>query len=145
VNLSIKNITYHCLEAEFFYKEAFMKKAFLFGMAALLLASSLSIVSCGDVGSSNAFVGTWVSTNFMLNTLGNSATLKFTNSDWTLTVPSLGVNEKGNYKIIADNTAQLLQNNSIFAGASNLNGPLLLSIYAQGPLYGAGGQFTKQQ
>jgi len=34
-----------------------MKKAFLFAMAALLLASSLAMLSCSDEGNSNKFTG----------------------------------------------------------------------------------------
>jgi len=76
-----------------------MKKSILVVLAVFLLASSLAMVSCGDGGTgSNKFVGTWVTSSFNSNNTSlGPATLKFTSSEWALTVPGAGINEKGSY------------------------------------------------
>jgi hypothetical protein len=108
-------------------KEAFMKKAVLIGLVALLLASSLALVSCGgdSGGSSNAFVGTWVTSEFFINGAKYPATVKLTESDWTLTVQNAGINESGKYNPINNSQATLTQNGLYFGTAQIISSTTL--------------------
>lgn len=128
-------------------KDASMKKTILFGIAALLLASSLAMLSCGGDGGggSNAFVGTWSTSSLLVSGKQTPATLKFGASDWTLTVPSLGKTEKGNYSIdsVSAYTAYLYQNGSIVARADISSGSLFLNRQTLDFPYN-GGIFTRQ-
>jgi hypothetical protein len=125
-----------------------MKKAVLIGLVALLLASSLAFVSCGGGdGGSNAFVGTWVTSQLHISgTLSPPASLKFTGSEWALTVPSLSITEKGNYTVQSNwsDNAFLYKNGSAVGQATILNNSLSLTFVVPGPLKGSSGEFTKQ-
>jgi len=126
-----------------------MKKAFLFGMMALILASSFTLFSCaGDSGGSNrAFIGTWVTSRFYTGSGGSyvPATVIFTGSDWTLTVPSANINEKGKYKLLTDDIAQLTQDGLSFGSARVSSTAMDFTCTSPGNLHGASGTFTKQQ
>ena len=119
-----------------------MKKFFLFGMAFLLFASSLAMISCGSEGGggSNRFAGTWTSSS------PTPATLKFGSSDWTLTIPSLNVNAKGNYSFptSADHYINLFQNGSTVGQATISGSTMGLQILTPSS-FGSytGGQFSK--
>jgi len=123
-----------------------MKKAFLFAMAALLLAPSLAMLSC-DSGipqaSNRAFIGTWTASQFLTGIGGShvSATVVFTDSDWTLTAP--GINEKGKYKPITDSLATLTQSGLDFGSARVSSTAMNFTCTSPGDLYGANGTFTK--
>lgn len=120
-----------------------MKKSVLFAATLLLLAFSLTFVSCEEKGSeNNAFKGTWLTSQFIFENSFYPATLKFGASDWTLTVPSLNINEKGSYRLLTGNVAELSQNGSSIFSASISNSTL--SVVSTGSPYGYGGQFTKQ-
>jgi hypothetical protein len=122
-----------------------MKKSVLIGMAALLLASSLAFVSCGDDsgGDSNAFVGTWTGTAYYYNNpIQTPATVKFTGSSWTFTAPSGSINESGTYNLSSDTLALLYHNGTYIGGATISNG-ILLFTFASGSLTGYSGQFNK--
>jgi len=130
-------------------KEAFMKKAVVFGMMALLLASSLALFSCSsDSGGSNKFIGTWLSSEFSIpksNTIV-PATAKFTGSDWSLTTSGITVNGTYSFSPGMDYYVILYQNSSQFGHALISNGSMSFSlISASGPLEAAHGTFTKQQ
>jgi len=126
-----------------------MKKAVLFSMSVLLLASSLALVSCDSTpqASNRAFIGTWVTSQFRVGIGGSNvpATVVFTASDWTLTVPSAGINQSGKYKPITDSVAQLTQNGLDFGSAQVSSTAIRFTCTSPGPLYGSDGQFTKQQ
>jgi hypothetical protein len=126
-----------------------MKKAFLFVMAALLLASSLAFISCGDGGSggggNNVFIGTWTTSRYINNSTHTDApaTVKITSSDWTLTVPTVGINESGKYSFSYEsvniNLINLYQNGANVGQAAFSAGSMVFDCK------GAIGQFTKQQ
>jgi hypothetical protein len=120
-----------------------MKKTVLIGLVTFLLASSLAFVSCGDDGgSSNPFVGTWVTVSSV------PATVKFTGSDWTLTVPSLGITEKGNYSFpTSSGYLVYLQQNGANVGQAVITvttGIMTFSPNIPGPLYTTLFQFRKE-
>jgi hypothetical protein len=124
-----------------------MKKSVLLVIAILLLASSLALVSCAEKGGGgNAFIGTWITSEYMFDNSFYPATIKFSASDWTLSVPGVGINEKGSYRLLAgsDYVADLSQNGSSFFSASVSSG--VLSVVSTIPIspYGYGGRFTKQ-
>jgi len=131
-------------------KDVFMKKAVLFVMMALILASSLALVSCdsgGYGGSNRAFVGTWVTSQFRVGIGGSyvPATVVFTSSSWTLSVPSAGINQSGKYAPITDSVAKLTQDGLDFGSAQVSSTAMQFTCTSPGTLYGASGQFTKQQ
>jgi len=118
-----------------------MKKAFLFGMVALL-AFSISLFSCGDgdspSGGTNPFVGTWVTSS------PAPATLKFGASDWTLTIPSLNLTEKGDYTFGSIDTYAYLNQNSINVGQAVISGAVMtVHLSMAGPLNAVVYQFRK--
>jgi len=122
-----------------------MRKACLFGMAALLLlTSSVFLFSCsgGDDpgGRTNPFVGTWITSS------PAPATLKFGASDWALTIPSLSITEKGDYTSgNLDTYAYLNQNGANVGQAVISNSVMTVHFSIAGPLNTAVYQFTRQK
>jgi len=123
-------------------------KSILIFMAALLLASSVFLFSCGDKEKiNNIFVGTWVSSQLRTTYSQVPATLIFTNSEWTLTVPSLSITEKGDYFFPysgIDYRIVFSQGGSNVGEAIISGGSLSFFSSISGTLDGASGQFTKQ-
>jgi hypothetical protein len=126
-----------------------MKKAILFVMAALVLASSLTLVSCEDEngGNDNKFTGAWTTSNFRTSSSIVPATVVFAGSDWTLTVPSKNITEKGNYSFSSGlNYRVILYQSGSKAGEAMISDSTMhFGLDISGPLRGASGNFTKQQ
>jgi len=127
-----------------------MKKTVLFVMVAFLLVSSLAFISCGDNsgGGSNDFVGTWTTSQFTIQSDPGfcSATVNFTDSEWTLTVPSKNMIENGKYNITAISTAASaakLTQNGLEIGIAISGTPMRFQLTLNNILYD--GFFTKQQ
>jgi hypothetical protein len=125
-----------------------MKKSVLFLMALLLLAFSLAIGSCdlSPQASNRAFIGTWTTSQFSTGIGGSKvpATVVFTASGWTLTAPSAGISQSGQYKPITDSIATLTQDGLDFGSARVSSTALEFTCTSPGALYGAQGQFAKQ-
>ena len=114
-------------------------------MAVLLFASSLAMFSCGGGGSDlggNKFVGTWVTSQFYASNKIVPATLSFTGSDWNLSAPNLGINERGNYvfNVSSENAVDLYRNGSKVGTAVISNGAMTVTF----SLYGGSSKFTKR-
>ena len=85
------------------------------------------------------FVGTWVASSQV------PATLKFTGSSWTITVPSLNITEKGNYTFGSIDTYVFLNQDGSNAGQAVISGSTMtVHLSIPGPLNGKVFWFTKQ-
>jgi hypothetical protein len=126
-----------------------MKKVVLFGVMALLFASSLALFSCEDESAKeNKFTGTWVSTSFRIpgspSTL--SATMKFGSKDWTLTVPGVSIKETGDISTTSSEYSIFLYQNGKNIGQAQItNDTMAVSLLVPLASTTATGQFRKQQ
>lgn len=125
-----------------------MKKAILFCMAVVLLASSLALFSCGgdDGSSTNPFIGTWAGTAIK-NGITGSATFKITSSAWNFECAALKIKESGTITIIDANRVNRaeLQQRNVTIGYATVTGDKLEVGINYGTYSGTTGSLFKKK
>jgi hypothetical protein len=125
-------------------------KFFSMGVLAVTLVLGLALTGCpteddkdsggNGTGGSSSLTGIWTGT---LSMSGDSAaaTVNITTSGWTLSCPSISLNESGTYTV-SGNIATLQSNGATIGAATLASGVLTVAI-TSGSYTGASGTFTK--